>query len=229
MGNTFVQHEKDDCQFSKLSGLYSASFICDQVRLITEVKPPESTVYFGDVFFLTRQFISHICYGVILKKDNLDVGSVEHAPYRCKSHKSLNQLRQNLEEQTIHKICSSLKFKHNLGCITSHILEKILLKAVADLRSEDMDSCKAKVALPVDVNSKEWRLGVADALYTLLMEKNQVLTNPFKELYQELQSNLELVCARMESYKNLCHQNSLSECKYTIRKMYSLLSFFKEM
>lgn len=214
MGNTFVHHETDDdCQFSNLSGLYSASFICDQVRLITELIPSESILSFPDSIFFSKKFIFHISCGVILKKDNLDVGSVEHAAYHCTSHETLNQLRKNLEEQTIQTICSSLKFTHNMECIASHILEKILLKAVADLHSEDIDRGEAKCPLPVDVNSKEWRLGVAEGIHTLLEERRYFLTMQYDELYQELQSNLELVCARIESYKNLCHQNSLSECK----------------
>ena len=214
MGNTFVQHETDDDgQFFKLSGFYSASFICDQVRLIREFISSESRLTFPDSIFLSTKFIFHICCGVILKKDYLDVGSVEHAAYHCTSHKSLNQLRQNLEEQAIQKICSLLKFKDNMGSITSHILEKILLKAVADPRSEDIDSYKAKVALPVDVNSKKWRLGVAEALHTLLKRRMDIRVQNY-ELHQELGRNLGLLCDRIESYKNLCHQNSLSECKY---------------
>lgn len=224
LGNTFVQHEHDEeSEFSKLSGFYSVSFVFDQIQSMTKtLRHMETFLPFHSIFF-TKQSISLLCFGVILKDEKSDVGSLESEPYYCNSKESLNQLRQNLELQTIQKICTSLirtaetgqmlPFQPDIWGLHFDITENIFFKVLENLLKKN-GRPDDKVVLPVDVNSRKWRQDVAGALYTLFRDKKHVIETRLKEICRKTRGDLECVSSQLESYKNRCHQNSISECKY---------------
>ena len=231
LGNTFVQHENDeDSEFAKLSGLYSVSFVFDQIQyMMKTLRHMEAFLPFHSMFF-TKQSISLLCFGVILKDEKSDVGSLESESYYCNSEESLNQLRQNLELQTIQKICTSLNmivetgqvfpFYHDDWGLHLEITENIFFKVLENLL-KNIGSPDAKVVLPVDVNSRKWRQDVAGALYTLFRDKEHVIETHLNEICRKIRKDLEYVSSQLESYKNRCHQNSISDCKYIQKKLYS--------
>lgn len=231
LGNTFVQHEHDDeSEFSKLSGFYSVSFVCDQIQsMMNSLRLIETSLPFPSLF-LTKQNICLLCFGVILNEGKSDAGSLESESYYCNSERSLNELRQNLELQTIQQMCRSpesdicridinLEYKSGPFCfdirdLPSDITENILFQVFKETLLKDIGKRDAKVELPVDVNSKEWRQNVAKTLFTLIIDRTKDIATRFKEICRETWEDLRDVCSNLEDYKKLCHQNSMSECKY---------------
>ena len=156
----------------------------------------------------TLQTISFLCFGVILKDEKSDIGSLESAPYYCNSKESLNQLRQNLELQTIQKICKLPNIIVENGQLcpldlndwdchfdnTENILFKVLENFLKDPYRPD-----AKVVLPVDVNSRKWRQDVAGALYTLFRDNDRDIYEDFWEMRSKTQKDLECVSSQLES------------------------------
>lgn len=244
MGNTFVQHENEDTsEFSKLSGFYSVSFVCDQIQSMIEILRSKSLIVQSFLSFFNKQMIFLVCSGINLEKYKIEDRSVESVSYYCSSESSLTQLKRNLELKTIQNICTSLgfyicqtlgnidykfdptgSFCHDMRGLPANILEKILFEAIKGNLPNEIGSSSAKVTFPVDVNSKEWRKDVAVALYTLLQDKLGNIEKLFVKICLETLSSLESVCTQLESYKTRCHQSSITECKYLVTKINNLLS-----
>ena len=231
MGNTFVQHETDDdLELSKLSAFYSVSFVCDQIQPMIKLKQD----YIRDAvkILFSETNISSVYSGVILKDGDIEVGSEDHEPYFCNNEISIDLFRQNLELEAIRKICTAFGFDFYLrnnerGLITEpglpfDIYGRILFQAVLANLLIDTDRIHAKVTMPVDVNSRDWRQEVAKALYTSIKGNICKIEERFRELCIETHNDLKRVCTQLELYKNRCHQNSIKECKYRISNVYYL-------
>lgn len=240
MGNLFVHHETDDdLELSKLSAFYSMSFVCDQIQSMIK-----SNIFIkaraAEAFF-TKANISFVSFCIILKDKGLDVGSVDHDSYFCNSEKSLNQLKENLELKTIQQICRafgfesylsgtdlSKSFSSDVNHLPFDIYGRILYKAVTDILTKDTDKLPAKVTMPTDVNSRDWRQKVADGLYTLIRRKISKIKDRFEEISLQTQNDLKHVCYQLEIYKNRCHQNSVYECKCRKPRIYYLDNIHKK-
>nr|XP_022306055.1 uncharacterized protein LOC111112657 isoform X3 [Crassostrea virginica] len=223
MGNTFVQHETDDdLELSKLSAFYSVSFVCDQIQPMIKFHK----VYIGKAIetFFSKTNISFVFFGVILKDGDIEVGSVAHESYFCNNEISVDLFRQNLELEAVRKICTAfgLDFHLRNNALSRHInltetslpfdiYGRILFQAVVSNLPHDADRLHAKVTMPVDVNSSDWRQEVAKALFTSIKGNICKIEERFEELCIETHNDLKRVCTQLELYKNRCHQNSIKE------------------
>ena len=250
MGNTCVHHETDDdLELSKLSAFYSVSFVCDQIQsmlnfnLFNKVKTSEEFFTKANILnqvgtpeeFFTKANISFVSFCVLLKDEGLHVGSVDHDSYFCNSEKSLNQLKQNLELETIQQICRAFGYESYLSSTDSSrtfpsdaihlpfdIDGRILFKAVTDILTKDTDKLPAKVTIHTDVNSRDWRQKVADGLYTLITGNMWKIKRRFDNIRRQTKNDLGRVRNQLEIYKNLCHHKSVHEgtCKCRKSKIY---------
>lgn len=228
MGNTFVQHETDDdLELSKLSAFCSVSFVCDQIQPMIKFHK----VNIGEAIetFFSKTNISFVSFCVILKAGDIEVGSVPQKSYFCNCEKSVDLFRQNLELEAIHQICTAfgldLQLRNNASSgpiyynetsLPFHIYGRILFQAVLANLPKDTDRLHAKVTMPVNINSRDWRQDVAEALFSSIKGNICKIEERFEKLCIETHKDLKRVCTQLEMYKNRCHQNSIKECKYRI-------------
>ena len=228
MGNTFVQHETDDnLELSKLSAFYSVSFVCDQVQPM--IKFNQVNIGKAIETFFSKTNISFVFFGVILKDGDIEVGSVAYESYFCNNEISVDLIRQNLELEAMRKICTAFGLDFHLRNNASsgpinftetslpfNIYGRILFQAVLANLPNDADRLHAKVTMPVDVNSRDWRQEVAEALFSSIKSNICKIEERFEELCIETHKDLRRVCTQLQLYQNRCHQNSIKECKYII-------------
>lgn len=234
MGNTFVHHETDDdLELSKLSAFYSVSFVCDQVQPM--IKFIQFNIRKAIETFFSKTNISFVSFGVILKDGDIEVGSVAHESYFCNNEISVDLFRQNLELEAIRKICTAFgldfilrniawsePIKFSETRLPFDIYGKILFQAVMANLPKDTGMLHVKVTMPVDVNSRDWRQEVAEALFTSIKGNIYKIKERFEELCIETHNDLSRVCTQLELYKNRCHQNSIKDCKYRKSNVYYL-------
>ncbi|XP_078329133.1 uncharacterized protein LOC111112657 isoform X2 [Crassostrea virginica] len=174
--------------------------------------------------FFSKTNISFVFFDVILKDGDIEVGSVAHESYFCNNETSVNLIRQNLELEAIRKICTAFGLDFHLRNNASsgsnnftetslpfNIYGRILFQAVLANLQNDADRLHAKVTMPVDVNSRDWRQEVAEALFSSIKSNIYKTEKRFKKICIETHKDLRRVCTELQQYKNRCYQNSIKE------------------
>lgn len=233
---TFIHHDYDDnLEISKISVFDTASLFLEKnhfVILSTELPNFRGIILDELNANFSKGDVFHLCFDVFLKNDESDVGTVEHDSYICKSKTILGQIRQMLVKETIKKACKSfgLAIHRQVKCqlpdlfqrrfsntIPSDIYASISMNAVAnnfhcDICWPESKLTSESLPIPIDVNSKEWRKGVAETLLSMFQDKKEVIVDRIvencKNAEDVLQDVLTMVKDVAEKYRPMQLINS---------------------
>lgn len=201
---------------------------------------------------LSKPSIRQWCYDSSLRDKNTLVGTIHNASYNCRSMFTVRRLKDQLVEQTLHKAAETFtseitpRIAERIETdINTHLAEKFsnLKFQISDKLFADIRSVVLLVILSifnpiagimyavflvktfiwsVDVNSEDWRAGIADEIYATIVEnKANILSkigNPLRDVCWDAYEALSEVSDKVDYFKHRLKQTDQKKCKIGFKK-----------